>query len=138
MKVYIIIGLPCSGKTYLANQISSGIIPICDDSICIGRDIFSKCSLDELRNGYILSHPFLCVKETLQSEINWINETFKNMNISIECIYFENNFNKCLKNLEYRIKSGDSRNVELSIRRLAKEYSIPGDYLVLPIWQSYK
>jgi hypothetical protein len=135
MKVIIIIGLPCSGKTWLANQLSLGIIPIIDDSICLGRDVLSIHTLDELKNGYILTHPFLCVKEILQSEIDWINKTFHGMNVFIECVYFENNIQKCLKNLEHRIRMGDLRNVELSIRRLAQEYIIPENTLTLPIWQ---
>lgn len=135
MKVLIIIGLPCSGKTWLANQISLGAIPIIDDSVCLGRDVLSQYTLDNLKNGYILTHPFLCEKETLQSEINWINETFNDVNVIIECVYFENNMQKCLRNLEYRMRNGDSRNTELSIRRLAQEYNVPENIIALPIWQ---
>ena len=135
MKVLIIVGLPCSGKTWLANQISLGAIPIIDDSVCLGRDVLSQYTLDNLKNGYILTHPFLCEKETLQSEINWINETFNDVNVIIECVYFENNMQKCLRNLEYRMRNGDSRNTELSIRRLAQEYNVPENIIALPIWQ---
>ena len=135
MKVLIIIGLPCSGKTWLANQISLGAIPIIDDSVCLGRDVLSQYTLDNLKNGYILTHPFLCEKETLQSEINWINETFNDVNVIIECVYFENNMQKCLRNLEYRMRNGDSRNTKLSIRRLAQEYNVPENIIALPIWQ---
>jgi hypothetical protein len=135
MKVIIIIGLPCSGKTWLTNQISLGIIPIIDDSIWLGRDVLSAYAFDELKNGYILTHPFLCKKETLQFEIDWINKTFNSVKVNIECVYFENNIEKCLKNLEYRMRSGDLRNTELSIRRLAEEYNIPDSINALPIWQ---
>lgn len=135
MKVIIIIGLPCSGKTWLADRISLGTIPIIDDWVCLGRSVLSQYSLDELKNGYILTHPFFCIKETLQSEIDCINETFEDMNVLIECIYFENNIQKCLRNLEYRIRNGDLRNTELSIRRLAQSYVIPENIIALPIWQ---
>lgn len=135
MKVLIIVGLPCSGKTWSANQISLGIIPIIDDSVSLGRDVLSQYTFSELKNGYILTHPFLCKKETLQSEINWINETFNDVNVIIECVYFENNMQKCLRNLEYRMRNGDSRNTELSIRRLSQSYVIPENNTALPIWQ---
>lgn len=135
MKVFIIIGLPCSGKTWLANQISLGIMPIIDDSICLGRDVLSLYALNELKNGYILTHPFLCIKKTLQSEVDWINKTFDELNVVIECVYFENNMQKCLGNLEYRIRNGDLRNTELSIRRLSQSYTVPKNNIALPIWQ---
>lgn len=135
MKVLIIIGLPCSGKTWLANQMSLGVIPIIDDSVFLGRDVLSLYTFDELKNGYILTHPFLCSNAVLQSEINWINEIFNDVNVIIECVYFENNMQKCLRNLEYRMRNGDSRNTELSIRRLAQSYVIPKNNAALPIWQ---
>lgn len=133
MKVFIIIGLPCSGKTWLANGMSLGIIPIIDDSVCLGRDVLSIYTFEELKNGYILTHPFLCIKEILYSEINWINKTLNGENLTIECVYFENNIKKCIKNLEYRIRSGDLRNTEFSIRRLAQEYTVPETITALPI-----
>lgn len=135
MKVLIIIGLPCSGKTWLANQISLGVIPIIDDWMCLGRSVIHAYSLNDLKNGYILTHPFLCSNAVLQSEINWINETFNDVNVIIECVYFENNMQKCLRNLEYRMRNGDLRNTELSIRRLTQDYSVPHNTIALPIWQ---
>lgn len=127
MKITFIIGLPCSGKTWLANKLSLGIIPIVDDFDCLNKNFIVN-----LKNGYIFTHPWLCVSRILNEEIIWANNNFDNP--ILELIYFENNPNKCLKNLEYRMKNGDRRNVELSIKTLTSQYTISQNVTPLPIW----
>lgn len=130
MKIIFIIGLPCSGKSWLANKLSSSIIPnipIIDDFDCLNKNFILS-----LKNGYIFTHPWLCIPRIFNEEIIWVNNNFDNP--VLEFIYFENNSKKCLTNLEYRMKNGDRRNVELSIKALTSQYIIPQNITPLPIW----
>ncbi len=130
MKIIFIIGLPCSGKSWLANKLSLSIlpnIPIVDDFECLNKNFILS-----LKNGYIFTHPWLCIPRILNEEIIWVNNNFDNP--VLEFIYFENNPIKCMKNLEYRMKNGDRRNVELSIKALTSQYIIPQNITPLPIW----
>lgn len=136
MKITIIIGLPCSGKSYLANKISEGKIPIIDDDFDdkIFVNLLAKRYFSKDNQGYILTYAGLCDQKILDEELIFINNCFSNRNPIIEFIYFENNPEKCMKNLEHRIQNGDFRNVELSIKALTKRYKIPEGIVPLQIW----
>ncbi len=49
----------------------------------------------------------------------------------VEWIFFENNLEKCRKNVEHR---NDGRNVEGSLKRFSKTYTIPEGIVPLTIW----
>lgn len=136
MKITFIIGLPCSGKSWLANKLSLGIIPIVDDDFedTSFIQLLTKRYFSKNNPGYILTYPGLCEKRILDEELEFVNTCFDKHNPILEFIYFENNPLKCMKNLEHRMRSGDRRNVELTIKTLTTKYFIPQNIIPLPIW----
>lgn len=128
IKIYCLAGLPGSGKTYLGMKISEKENAILIDDIS-STDHLAKV-LEENRN-IVIADPHFC-----NSKIRNIAELFIKKHSSyaeIIWIYFENNPQKCLNNVEYR---NDGRKVKIDINILSKIYLIPKDIKPLSIWQS--
>lgn len=126
MKVICIVGLPGSGKTYLANKIKSE-----DNSFVIFDDISLHHKNDSLslidaiknkRNVIIIDVNFCkkYVRDLAEIKIKSIDDK-----AFIEWIYFENNPDKCKINIKYRSEVfGDNRNVISDIDYYSKNYQI--------------
>lgn len=89
-KVVLIIGLPGSGKTYLAKTkyVPMGYVLIDDPKETPktqGEDI-------------VLTDPHLCNENIREQCINF----FEKIGYEVECIFFENNEEKCKKLIERR------------------------------------
>ena len=117
--IICIVGLPCSGKTYLSKSVGKYFnLPIIDDPILISF-IPKNC---------VISSPFFC--------INFVRDyltTIENKrNNKIIFWYFENNFEQCVLNTVTR----PSRNVTGLIKNLASTYIPP--YVNFPVWSSYE
>jgi len=114
-EIILIVGLPGSGKTYLANTLSN--------SNKIFDDITSLNDLPTTDSFVIVDVNF-CDEYILKNALEILNKKFPDHKIDI--IYFENDPAKCRKNVEYRQKyKNDTRNVEGTIRRFEKIYNPP-------------
>lgn len=113
--ITLIIGLPGSGKTYLANTMSGYII----DDIK---------SIDQLINtdNIIIADVNFCNDRTLQSAISMLKSRYPSH--KMQCIYFENAPDKCRKNIAHR---NDGRNVEGTVNRFEKIYNPPLDARII-------
>ena len=56
-------------------------------------------------------------------------------NAIIDVIYFENSYQKCLNNINYRISLGDDRKVLEFLSNTSKTYTIPSHIQPVSIWQ---
>ena len=124
-KIILIVGLPGSGKTTLGKNLAQSGILI-DDISKFGLDRLIV-SLNEF-STIVVTDCFLCLEKEREKAISF----FKSKNIeSIDWIFFENNPDKCLKNIQYR---NDGRKVEGLIHMLSRLYTIPDDIIPKTIW----
>jgi hypothetical protein len=137
MIITFLVGLPASGKTFLGNTMKDIFnIPFIDDISMPGQlDLFE----DNLKLGkdIIVADVFLCLEIERLKATNYVHKFMQklNMEFTIEWIYFENNIEKCLKNVKNR---ADGRAVEGLIRHLTKEYKIPENIKAKEIWTNDK
>src|SRR4051812_2697359 len=117
-KAVLIIGLPGSGKTYLAKEryVPVGYILIDDPK-----------ELPELKvkGDVVVTDPHLCKKSIRDNCIKF----FENLGYSVECIYFENCETKCKKLIALR---NDGRVIE-SFQSFC--YTIPSWIIPVPIYE---
>lgn len=119
--ITLIVGLPGSGKTFLANQLSTPSTVIIDDIISIDQ-------LPEDCGDLIITDVNFCDSTILEKAKV---ELLKKYGIwtHIEVHYFECDADAARRNIEYR---NDGRNVEGTIRRFEKIYKPIG--IALKIW----
>jgi len=123
----VIIGMPASGKTYLARSL------LCPDGILL--DDISLIGLPALKAAIgkeqiIITDPFLCRESQRKLAEKHLAEIAPDY--EVQWIFFENAPEKCLKNVAHR---KDGRIVEGFIRQLTKDYAIPNGVKPLEIWQ---
>lgn len=117
--IICIVGLPCSGKTYLSKTIGEWFnLLIVDDPILISF-IPKNC---------VINSPFFCI----DSVRDYLIKTENKRNNKIIFWYFENNFKQCILNTATR----PSKNVVGLIKYLVSIYIPP--YVNFPIWNSYE
>lgn len=128
IKAILIAGLPCSGKTFLAKQLSEELdLILIDDPKNI--DIYNYISnLIDNNQGFVISDPNFIFSNIR----NKLNNFLKGFNINIEWIYFENNPEQCLKNIPLR---NDGRKVEQFIKSFSKQYIIPDNSIVRKVYR---
>lgn len=120
-KIIAIIGLPGSGKTHLAKEMQKHLpsFEIIDDP----SELFDFRT--QLTNGnFIICDPHLCKQTSREILVKWCNLK----GIELECIFFENDKDKCINNLRYR---NDGRCISLTSFR----YTIPKHIKTREIWQ---
>ncbi len=122
-KVLCIVGLPGSGKTFLANRLASKLldVKVIDDI----RTISELPENGETEN-LIIVDPNFCFDEVRTRADQFLS---KNYDV-VEWLFFENSPEKCLVNVELR---NDGRKVEGLIRILHKNYHPPMN--AMQIWQ---
>lgn len=130
LKITFLVGLPGSGKTHLGEQL---------DNVIYLDDISVKGGLRELQNAIgsehiVVSDVFLCRKKNRDWVIRFLGEIAPQY--TVEWVFFENNPEKCLKNVEHRNKKGDCRLVGQMIKDMTKDYTIPEGHPVREIWQN--
>ena len=116
MQIILIIGLPGSGKTYLANQLSGVIID----------DIISIDQLPDIVDKLIITDVNFCDASILEQAKEILRKCYKD--VEIKCIYFENNATAARKNIKRR---NDGRNVEGTIRRFESIYKPPNNVKII-------
>jgi len=124
--IICIVGLPGSGKTFLAQQkcLETGGIVL--DDITSFKDVAS--AIRDYDFIYI-TDPHFCIPEIKNSAERKLSSLADNINL--EWIYFENDVEKCLSNIKFR---NDKRNVRPTIDIYSKIYVPPEE--ALSIWQS--
>jgi len=129
MNVFLIIGLPGSGKTHLANLLAENeeSVNIVVDDITNLNQLPNKNECDNL----LITDVNFCDENIRKKAIKKLNELYDNP--YIWCLYFENDIDKCRKNIRYR---NDGRNVEGTLKRFSKIYTIPNTHKPIRIWQS--
>ncbi len=137
LKIIMIVGLPGSGKTtwgssFVKENPNSFFI---DDISIVTKN--AKEYLEKLKKenifceNLLISDVFFCQKEVREKATQVIKEVFQESQIKL--VFFENNIEKCNKNVEQRTKLGDDRKVSELIISLSKKYSIPEDAEIISI-----
>ena len=127
-KVIVLIGLPASGKSYLAKKYEKLGYAILDDLSIIGGIEKLKNTLTN-NDKILIIDVYLCLEKNRKILFN-ICKNFK-----IFCIFFENDWKKCYNNMKYRMALGDIRKVEGMIKLMHKDYEIPNNVKTIKIWQ---
>ena len=147
-KIILIIGLPGSGKSTLGNSLcaENDNLLFLDDISILTKN--AKSYLIELKNNFLnkkinnkidtllISDVNFCITEVREKAINIIKGIF--FDITLEKIFFENDKQKCLENVERRKLLGDTREVELSISYLSNKYIIEDSANIKEIYTSNK
>lgn len=143
-KLIFIIGLPGSGKTYLIENEYSSPEWICYDDYRANsienNGEFTKSRhypflIYELVKGnknIIISDIAFCdnlILEDAKKNINYWKTNFS-IDITIECIYFENNPDQCIKN----INKNKEKRIEM-VKSFKDKYCIPEGVNVKKIWK---
>lgn len=116
MRIYLLVGLPGSGKTYnmeKIRQFDSGTV--IDDP----RDYHSFPDAP-LKDNLIIADPYFCMEATLNVAIDILR--MKYPGTEIEVMYFENNPEVARANVAYR---NDGREVDGFITLLSQYYNPP-------------
>jgi len=122
--VYVIVGLPGSGKSHLANRIGDVIV---DDII----DLSQLPSPDSIKGkDVVVSDVNFCDARILDIAVAIMHDMYDMYEHRIKVLYFENNPAAAIANVEYR---NDGRNVQGTIDRFRVIYEPPQD--AIPIWQ---
>ena len=130
----MVVGLPCSGKSVMGKTIAetTGALFI-DDPKDFEQDVREKIKDNR---EVVIADPHLCKKSAREAAEAVLLKLFPYS--SFEWIYFENNPEKAMINMEYRISKGDTREVRSMISLSSRNYEIPADAHVLNIWQPEK
>ena len=127
MKITMLVGLPCSGKTHYGK--GSGCLFI-DDVSLMDTKVLKEMIKDM---NIIIADVFLCRPRERTSAQRWFDLNFPDA--QLEWVFFENNREKCLTNMRHHRSLGDDRKVEDLIHVLSKDYVIPYGTKTLEIWQ---
>jgi|ERR1035437_168207 uncharacterized protein YceK len=133
--VYCIVGLPGSGKTFLANKMASSLKNNYWPKVCIFDDIKNILDLPEndVFDTIIIVDPYFCLTDVREMADAFLtNKYSSSFTPVVEWLFFENNKEKCLKNVKHR---DDGRKVEGLIKLFHTEYIISNDIIPKEIWQ---
>lgn len=108
MRITLIVGLPGSGKTTLAKSMEGHLVDDPDQRL----DMLITPAPAHL----IITHPYLCVRESLKTLIIYLSVYYSGVTPKI--IYFENDPKQCMINARKRV----NKPVEGFIKQLTKEY----------------
>lgn len=133
IKVYV--GLPASGKSYYIDKEKDDKAEVLDDVFTLSPNCLTYYIDEYIKNGknIFIADPRLC-EESQRDKLNHIIYEC-GYDEEIRWIYFENDADKAIKNLNYRQRNGDKRVVsKLWIKDLSKRYTIPAGIEPLTIW----
>jgi predicted kinase len=124
--VYFYVGLPGSGKTFYAKQKEKETGGILIDDIKEFLQLQNALSQNDI---VVVTDPHLCDYKMRMKAVEVCQKLY--WDINIEWIFFENNPEKCLKNVAHR---NDGRKVEDFIKVLSGIYE-KNPPEALTIWQ---
>lgn len=127
MKVTLLVGLPGCGKTFLGSELAKNGALFIDDISIQGLSPLRQAMYGE--SDVVVADTFLCRENERKLAASWL----KLFGCEIEWVFFENNPEKCLRNVEQR---ADGRKVEELIGVLTKEYKIPEGVVPRVIYDS--
>lgn len=130
MKIIFICGLPGSGKTFYGNQLSKetgfDFIDDVKDAKHLDYHVIDDKSCIVSDPNFIFSHN----RERVESYLKQYGDAGLDIPKS-EWIFFENNPEQCIKNVELR---NDGRKVIEFIRNFSKVYEIPINSKVIKVY----
>lgn len=118
----LITGLPGSGKSYLARTKYSSL-PRLDDPM--HKDALDNFLKENDGKDIVITDPWLCHSGRRLAAATFLDV----LGYDVEFIFFENNIDKCKRNLQYRNDGRVINNLEVF------NYEIPEGTEVLTIWQ---
>lgn len=129
-KAVLIIGLPGSGKTYLANTKYEPkcYVLIDDPSNNKSSSALMTYHLNDTSRNLVITDPHLCNTKNRNKSVEFI----KSKGYEVECVFFENDEEKCKKLLKER---NDGRVIK-SFKSFG--YKIPDDVIPLKIYEHGK
>lgn len=127
----LLIGLPGSGKTWYAQN--KLVWDYFVDDARTATDFPQDVNKDDT---IVIAHCTMCIPLALENAEKQFATMYPEHKITR--IFFENNVEKCHKNVENRAKQGDTRDVALAIKQLSKMYIIPRDVKTQTIWSPVK
>lgn len=133
-KLIWIHGLPGSGKTHLSNNLNKNNDFVILDDITNMSDITKEVNK---RSNIILSSPYF-EEYSHTGYYERLRSILKDSDYQVEEIWFENNPEKCIKNLKNRTDHKiDSITIIPEIGWFSKRYKIPSSAKVIPVWSEY-
>lgn len=137
-KITLLVGLPGSGKSTLGNILAKESDSYFLDDISNQTSDINLFFADFFQTHQniqhlIVSDVYFCYEKTLKKAQNILNNHFPNAILDV--IYFENSYQKCLNNINYRISLGDDRKVLEFLSNTSKTYTIPNHIQPVSIWQ---
>ena len=125
-------GLPGSGKTYLANQMNkNNDYTILDDIIDMSK---VQAEMDK-GNNIILSSPYFEKYIGMISLESRLRKALEGSDYELEEIWFENNPQNCIKNINNRVDHNIKANILApEVIELSYRYKIPEGSKVIPVW----
>ena len=137
-KITLLVGLPGSGKSTLGNILAKESDSYFLDDISNQTSDINLFFADFFQTHQniqhlIVSDVYFCYEKTLKKAQDILNNHFPNAIIDV--IYFENSYQKCLNNINYRISLGDDRKVLEFLSNTSKIYTIPIHIQPVSIWQ---
>ena len=129
MKAVLLIGLPGSGKTYVAQRdyVSQGYVSV-DDPTDLSEIRAGIAEAQAKGVGIVVCDPHLTRADTRAIAL----QVFPALGCTeTECLYFENDPNKAAKNLIHR---NDVRGY-INVHAFSRFYEIPEGVVPLEIWQ---
>ena len=125
-------GLPGSGKTYLANQMNkNNDYTILDDIIDMSK---VQAEMDK-GNNIILSSPYFEKYIGMISLESRLRKALEGSDYELEEIWFENNPQNCIKNINNRVDHNIKANILApEVMELAYRYKIPEGSKIVPVW----
>ena len=133
MRVICIIGLPSSGKTTYMNNLLITEVDIFDD-VSVGKgpsdfmEYLTGCDGEHVTA--MVTDVALCVQAT-RDDFEYCVKSLHPLAM-FKYICFENDPKQCLINAKNR---NDGREVENTIRSMAKVYTYPEGAEIIPVWK---
>jgi predicted kinase len=132
--IILIVGLPGSGKSQLANRINNdngGKFTIINDP----KDL--ELVKGQIHKDLIITDPQLCFEKNRQQAEKLIKDL--NPNCKLEWIYFKNDPDQCLINSNIRNRANSIsfkpvKKVDSFIKNFSQYYTIPEGAFIVDVW----
>jgi len=128
MKITFIVGLPCSGRTYLGNHVAKNMKAVFIDNISLQGGMTAIKDKSDVTH-FVITDDSLCQEEQRQQSERYVKAIYPDS--QIEYVFIENNVDKCMVNLEAMPFKDEAREL---LEKLSKIYTIPEGYVPLSVY----